>query len=443
VDARRARFRGGVDAPSRHEDFHALSVSDVSARRARPGLFNRWRRTPLYARILLGVVLGVLAGVVFREDAGALALPAKLVLRVLGALAPPLILLAIVQALMNAPLGGRRSLRLAFLLVTNTLVAIGLGLLVANVVRPGAWATFTPLPQAAKTATGAPDPLTQFLDSVPKSIAGPFSDDGKVIGVILIAIAFGVALRRYRDHEIRTVGDLVHVGLGAFVAILEAILELVPFAVFGVVASIVGAKGFADFAALGGFVVAVIAALLLQAGYYLLRVRFGSWVRPAALLRGVRDALVMAFSTASSTATMPVTYACLRDKVKLREQSASMGALVGSNFNNDGTALYEAMSALFVAQLLGMHLTLGQQFTVVLTSVAASVGAAGIPEAGLVTMTLVFKAVGLPTEYIAMLLTVDWFLDRCRTTINVMGDITISCLLDGRTPSAEAAADQR
>ena len=129
---------------------------------------------------------------------------------------------------------------------------------------------------------------------------------------------------------------------------------------------------------------------------------------------------------------MPVTYARLKDGVGLREQSASMGALVGANFNNDGTALYEAMSALFVSQMLGMHLSFWQQLLVVLTSVIASVGAAGIPEAGLVTMTLVFKAVGLPTEYILVLLTVDWFLDRCRTAINVMGDMNVSCLLDGK-----------
>ncbi len=123
----------------------------------------------------------------------------------------------------------------------------------------------------------------------------------------------------------------------------------------------------------------------------------------------------MAFSTASSTATMPVTYERLRFRVGLREQSASLGALVGSNFNNDGTALYEAMATLFVAQMLGVELSLGQQLMVVVTSVIASVGAAGIPEAGLVTMTLVFGAVRLPTEYIPLLLTVDWFLDRCRT----------------------------
>lgn len=400
------------------------------------GLLGRWRATPLYIRILGAVALGVAAGLALGPQAAALAIPAKLVLRVLGALAPPLIMLAIVQALIHAPVGARQTPRLAGLLLLNTMVAIGLGLLVANIVRPGDWAKVAAPPAIAKAAAAA-DPLTQFLDNVPKSILGPFGDDGKVMGVIFLALAFGVALRGLKNYEIRTVEDLVHVGFSALVKILDWIIELVPLAVFGVVASIIGAKGFSDFIALGGFVVAVIVALILQAIYYLIRVRIGSWVRPRDLLRGTRDALVMAFSTGSSTATMPVTYACLRDNVKLREQSASMGALVGSNFNNDGTALYEAMSALFVAQLLGMQLSLDQQFLVALTSVAASVGAAGIPEAGLVTMTLVFKAVGLPTEYIGMLLTVDWLLDRCRTAINVMGDVNVSCLLDGKTPEHE------
>ena len=146
----------------------------------------------------------------------------------------------------------------------------------------------------------------------------------------------------------------------------------------------------------------------------------------------MRDALVMAFSTGSSTVTMPVTFRCLRQKLGLREQSASMGALVGANFNNDGTALYEAMAALFISQMLGRQLDLGQQLLVVITSVVASVGAAGIPRAGLVTMTLVFRAVNLPPEYITILFAVDWFLDRCRTMVNVLGDVTVSCILDGR-----------
>jgi DAACS family dicarboxylate/amino acid:cation (Na+ or H+) symporter len=333
---------------------------------------------------------------------------------------------------MRTHLGGGKALRLVTLLLTNTLVAIGIGLLVVNLVRPGAWSKATPTP-APENVSGAVDPLAQILDSVPKSIVGPFSDNGTVMGVIFIAIAFGLALRSLKTYEVRTVEDLVQVGLTSLISILHWIVDLVPLAVFGVVASIIGVKGFHDFLALGGFVFAVLLALTLQAVYYATRVRLESWVRPFDMLRGTRDALVMAFSTGSSTATMPVTYDCLIENVGLREESASMGALVGANFNNDGTALYEAMSALFVAQLLDLHLSLGQQFVVALTSVIASVGAAGIPEAGLVTMTMVFKAVALPTDYIAMLLTVDWLLDRCRTAINVMGDVTVSCLLDGKT----------
>jgi Na+/H+-dicarboxylate symporter len=196
----------------------------------------------------------------------------------------------------------------------------------------------------------------------------------------------------------------------------------------------VAEKGFAPFVSLAAFIVAVLVALLLQACYYLTRVKFGSWVNPLKFLAGGSDAFITAFSTSSSTVTMPITWEVLQAKIGLRESSASLGALVGANFNNDGTALYEAMSALYISQVIGQNLSLGQQLIVVLTSIFASVGAAGIPNAGLVTMTLVFTSVRLPTEYIALLVTVDWFLDRCRTAINVMGDMTVSAVLDGKKP---------
>jgi Na+/H+-dicarboxylate symporter len=285
--------------------------------------------------------------------------------------------------------------------------------------------------------SGAPpavkgDVVTLLLDNIPDSLVKPFVEN-KVIGVVLIAVAFGIAARRLTGSQRRTAEDLVAVGFSCILVVLHWVIALVPLAVFGKVASIVGTSGFAPFVALGSFVVAVLAALSIQCAYYLTRIRLQSWVRPRQVLAGLRDALVMAFSTASSTATMPVTYDRLRSRIGLREQSASLGALVGANFNNDGTALYEAMAALFIAQMLGVELGFGQQLMVALTSVIASVGAAGIPEAGLVTMTLVFTAVKLPTEYIALLLTVDWFLDRCRTMVNVMGDVSVACLLDGRT----------
>lgn len=392
-----------------------------------------WQQAPLYQLIVGALAIGMVTGLALGDAAGMLSMPGKLVLRLLGALAPPLILTAIIHALMTAQLGGGISLRLARLLLLNTLVAISVGLLVANLLEPGVGASLTSPPTHAESGPAKANPLATFFDNIPKSILGPLGDDGKVIGVIFIAVAFGIALRRERTRPLNHIQDWVELALGCFIRILHWIIAVVPLAVFGIVASIVGTQGFSAFQALGWFVLSVLLALLLQASYYLIRVRLFSWVRPVALLQGTRDALLMAFSTASSTATMPVTYDCLKDRVGLREQSASLGALVGANFNNDGTALYEAMAALFIAQMLGMDLSLQQQVMVALTSVIASVGAAGIPEAGLVTMTLVFNAVGLPTQYIAILLTVDWFLDRCRTTINVLGDMNVSCLLDGKT----------
>lgn len=403
------------------------------------GVWARWQRQPLYLRILIGFGLGILFGLLLGDWAQPLEIPSKLVLRLLGALAPPLILLAVIHALMHAELPRGSTFRLLSLLLLNTVVAIFIGLAVANLLQPGTWSTID-LVEPEEVAEGQVDPLTLFLENVPRSLVGPFTDGGSVIGVIMLAIAFGIALRRFKTRSMATVADVVELALDTLITMLHWIIEVIPLAVFGIVASIVGISGFSDFIALGGFVVAVLLALLLHCAYYLLRIKFGSWVHPRDALVGMRDALVMAFSTASSTATMPVTYELLRKRVGLRERSASLGALVGANFNNDGTALYEAMSALFISQMLGQHLTLTQQLLVVVTSIVASVGAAGIPEAGLVTMTLVFKAVGLPTEYIAILLTVDWFLDRCRTAVNVLGDVNVSCMLDGRQREAAAAA---
>jgi DAACS family dicarboxylate/amino acid:cation (Na+ or H+) symporter len=404
------------------------------------GWLERWNDIPLYLRILVGLIVGLATGLLLGPTAQPLEWPAKLILRLLGALAPVLILVAVVRAIMTADIHGRLALRMLGLLLLNTVTAIVVGLVVANVLQPGAGAHLTH-PTATLQVKG--DIVGQLLDNIPDSLLRPFVEN-KVIGVVLIAVAFGVAARRLPDRQHELAETLCEMGFSLVLELLHWVIALVPLAVFGKVASIVGTSGFRPFAALGWFVAAVLVALLLQSIYYLTRVRIGSWVRPLELLKGTRDALVMAFSTASSTATMPVTYRRLRERVGLREQSASLGALVGSNFNNDGTALYEAMAALFISQLLGVQLTLLQQIMVVLTSVIASIGAAGIPEAGLVTMTLVFTAVKLPTEYIALLLTVDWFLDRCRTTINVLGDMNVACLLEGKTreasPEPKAAA---
>ena len=402
---------------------------------------SKWASIPLYWRILGGLVVGVLVGLALGEHAHVLRVPSTIILRLLSALAPPLILIAVVHVLMTSNIPRSSIARLAWLLLLNTTVAIMIGLAVANTLQPGrpsGDSEASPAVEALAEAEGPTNPFEQLLASVPRSLLGPLGDSQNVIGVIIIAVAFGIALRNVKSAPLGTIQDLVELAYQTLLVVLHWIIELVPFGVAFIVAAVIGTEGFSAFRSLAAFVAAVLIALSLQTIWYLVRIRMFSWASPWKVLLGMRDALVMAFSTDSSTATMPVTYACLKEKVGVREESASLGALVGANFNNDGTALYEAMAALFVAQMVGMDLNLTQQLTVVMTSIIASVGAAGIPEAGIVTMTLVFTAVGLPVEKIPILLTVDWFLDRCRTTINVLGDVNVSCLLDGRTPPESA-----
>lgn len=410
---------------------------------------------PLYLQILIALVLAVGLGILLGAGNYAphqkalienLAIPCDLILKALRALATPLILLAVLHSFMTAEIPGRSGRKLLWLLLTNTLAAILIGLLVANLLQPGKWGQLAHPSGGTEAIKKTLDPWLLLQDMVPDAVLKPLVDNN-VIQLIILALSFGVALRGLKSIQIERghtdyvpVQQVITVLFEAVIRILNWIITLIPLAVFGIVARTVALKGFEPFKALGGLVVAVIIALLLQLCFYLIRVKLGSWVNPVKLLQGGADALITAFSTASSTVTMPITFDALIEKVGLRESSASLGALVGSNFNNDGTALYEAMAALFIAQVIGVSLPLPQQIIVVLTSIFASVGAAGIPEAGLVTMTLVFSAVGLPTEYIAILITVDWFLDRCRTVINVMGDMTVSALLDGKHPKLKAEA---
>jgi DAACS family dicarboxylate/amino acid:cation (Na+ or H+) symporter len=145
----------------------------------------------------------------------------------------------------------------------------------------------------------------------------------------------------------------------------------------------------------------------------------------------------MTFSTASTAATIPITLKALTERLGVSRASSQLAACVGTNFNNDGTALYQAVAALFFAQALGADLSLTDQIVVMLTTLLASVGAGGIPSGSFVTLPLIFAAIRLPAEALPLLLTIDWFLDRCRTTVNVVGDMTVAVLLDRTEPGTD------
>ena len=403
-------------------------------------------KIPLYLQIVAALIVATIVGILLGAghpiiDKGIiehLALPCTLIIKALRTLATPLIFLAIMHTFLTADIPGKSGRKLVVFLMSNTVVAIIIGLLVANLLHPGSGSQMSIARPTTANTVKPLDPWSLISDIIPDSVVKPLVDNN-VISLIFVALAFGIVLRAIKTEQIarsqteyQAIERVIGLLFDAVIRILHWVIALVPIAVFGIVSKTIALQGFDPFKSLGSFVIAVLLALALQAIYYLIRLRFGSWVSPQKFLQGGSDALIGAFSTASSTATMPITFDCLVSKIGLRESSASLGVLVGGNFNHDGTALYEAMSALFISQVIGQHLTIPQQLMVMLTSIVASVGAAGIPEAGLVTMTLVLTSVGLPTEYVAILITVDWFLDRCRTAINVMGDMTVSALIDGK-----------
>jgi len=319
-------------------------------------------------------------------------------------------------------------------LITNLLGAIFFAILVTDIFRPG---HFVHLPVPALPLTSQKLDLVSVLTSAfPTNFVDPFRDNN-ILCVIAVAITIGIALRvlRLRNEvsELQSgfvIGQILDTAFQTIMVVFEWIFEVVPIGVFAVVAVLVGSSGLAPIILLGPFVGAVVFAMALQVGFYLVRLRFQSKISPARFLSGGRDAFILAFMTASSVATLPVTYASVKERIGVREESAALGVMIGGTFNHDGAALYEAMAALFVAQAIGFHLTFLQQGLIVLMAMLSSIGAAGIPGAGLVTLFAVFSVLRLPTEYVALLLPLDWFLDRCRTTINVMGDMTVTCLLD-------------
>lgn len=400
-------------------------------------------KIPFFIYILIALVIGAGIGhlwhtkiISFPFQPDSLKWVSDIVLRLLRLLATPLIFSAVLASILTANISGKKAGKLMWLLMSNTVVAIGIGLLVANVMRPGQHLTI-----AKSEAAPSKEPYNiwnHLLESIPTDFISPFQKND-IISIIIIAISLGFAMRMLKQSQNEKITkpiEAFETGLNAVfqisITILKWVFKLVPLAVFAVVTRIVADKGVESLLVMGYWIGSVVLALLLMACFYIIRMYFAARVSPLKFLSGAKDAFLMAFGTASSAATLPITYRCATENLKVKHENANMGIMVGGTFNHDGTALYEAMAALFIAQGIGMVLGPQQQVVIVLMAIIASVGAAGIPEAGLVTMIAVFKAVNLPTEFIPFLLTVDWFLDRCRTTINVMGDMASTCILNAK-----------
>ena len=390
---------------------------------------------PLYLWVIAAVVLAIPLGLFWGEGATSLEIMPRLILRALTALAAPLVVLAILSAIATNDIHGRQGgLMMVFYLI-NTLVAMLIGLTLTNLFQPGRGASLAE-PGAVVQPLVKKSVTDLLVELIPRSIGEAFTQNN-LAQLVLLTLALGIGLVQIRDAQrargetsIQPVIDLMTIGFELLMKVLLWVVALVPLAVLGIVASSVGQKeGMKVFLSLVWLIVVVVVGLCCQVTWYLLQMAVFARMSPVRFLNGSLDVMAGTFSTASTAATIPITLRSLQ-KLGISRQSSQLTACIGTNFNNDGTALYQATAALFMAQALGYSLSLVDQVIIVLTTLVASVGAGGIPSGSFVTLPLIFAAVRLPAEKIPILLTVDWFLDRCRTTSNVLGDMTVAVLLD-------------
>ena len=383
------------------------------------------------------MALGIGVGVVFGPSTAGLGVAGKLFIQLIKVMAVPLVFFSIVDALVTTTLTWAAARKLLSVVVINTTCALVIGLALSNLVQPGQY-----FERSVENLQGARPPKVDSIDLskvissiVPTSIVAPFAENN-VISVVLLALLLGTALRQHltagrADYELVQVERLIRTVLSVWSSGLMLLVRLVPFAVFCVTARTVGEYGFEPFKGLSLYIALAIVGMCLQiVVVYPLWIRLVGGISLKDFIAAAKKPVVYAFGTNSSLATLPLTLDAL-DSLKVSKSSSRLGACIGTNLNNDGIVLYEAMAVLFVAQAFGFHLTLEQQILAAGMSLIAAVGVAGVPEAGVVSLSLVLTAVGLPLEIVPLLLTVDWIVARMRSVTNVLSDMTVSIGIEG------------
>jgi proton glutamate symport protein len=418
------------------------------------------KRLQLHHWILIAMGLGAALGLglnwagnqgmVDADIVGTVAMVGKevgdLFLRLLQMLVVPLIVSSLITGVTGmgdlrtlGSIGGRA---IAFYLTTSFL-AILTGIAMVNLIRPGDGAELALLEEGAAGGTLLTEPpssigvvLWEQLESlIPKNPLAA-ATEGDMLPVIFFSLLIGVFIGLAEHREGSKDASVVRRFFsGLFDVMMQMTLFVVKFAplgVFGFTLYAAAGKGPAAFQVLGWYVLTVFIALLIHATVTLpIILKLGSGRSPIAYARKLTTALVTAFSTASSNGTLPLTMQEV-EAAGVKPQVTSFVLPLGATINMDGTALYEAVAVLFIAQVYGVDLNLAQQGLIALTALLASIGAAGIPHAGMVMMVVVLNAVGLPTSAVALILAVDRILDMCRTTVNVWSDSVAAAVVDAR-----------
>ncbi|MAH81615.1 MAG: dicarboxylate/amino acid:cation symporter [Rickettsiales bacterium] len=383
----------------------------------------------LTTQILIAMILGVFCGVLFQENSVVFKPIGDMFIRLLNMVMLPLVFASLVVGVVN--LGsvqslGRLGTRTSIYYITTTFIAVLIGLIMVNFIEPGVGANIdTSYSNLAiytyEESSNAISVIGILEEIVPSNIFKSLTQEN-MLGIIFIALIFGsalLALGSSGSHLKKVIEDFNNV----FLKITDWIMVLAPFGVFALVASMVGSTGFEVLKPIFFYVATVLIALITHlvftlSGILIIIVKYS----PIVFLKKMFPAIATAFSTDSSIVTLPVTMECIEKNIGVSKKVSSFMLPLGATINMDGTALYEAVAVVFIAQVFGFDMSITEQLIIMLTAMLASVGAAGIPSAGLVTMVIVLRSVNLPLEGIGLLLPVDRILDMFRTTVNIISD---------------------
>ncbi len=413
----------------------------------------------LHWKILIGMALGSLLGVLasvfgFTGFVADWIKPfGTIFINMLKLIAVPLILITLVKGIASlsdvtklSRIGGKTLLTY----LATTVFAVSLGLVLVNIIQPGKQFSEEKREEfKAKYAENVSDregtasmvketgPLQPLIDIVPDNVFGALSNNGRMLQVIFFAVLFGIALVMIDPKVAQPVKDFFDGLNDAMIKVVELIMMTAPIGVFALLTSLVSEFAGDDptsalelFSVLGIYSSIVLGGLGIMAFviYPLLISRY-SYLTFTDFLRGIGPAQLLAFSTSSSAATLPVTLDCVEKNLGVKNEIASFVLPLGATINMDGTSLWQAVSAVFIAQAFGIDLSFGTQLGIVATATLASIGTAAVPSAGTVMLVIVLQQAGVPAEGLALILAVDRPLDMCRTVVNVTGDSMVCTLI--------------
>lgn len=408
------------------------------------------KKMPLYGKILIGMGLGLAWGI--------LATPLGLVefthlwikpfgtifINCLKLIAVPLIIVSLIDGVSNlsdisklSRMGGKT----IGLYIGTTVIAVTIGLTLVNIINPGHYLsaerrdylreTFaSDLDSSILTAHSTKDagPLQILIDIVPDNLFNSFSDNTNMLQVIFFAILFGVAMILSAKEKVAPVKNFFDGANTVILSIVDIIMRYAPIGVFALLASLNIDVELLQALSIYSLNVVLGLAMMVFVTYPLL-LKTMTKVRYSRFVKAVLPAQILGFSTSSSAATLPITMDCAEKNLGISEEVSSFVLPLGATINMDGTSIHQGVSAVFIAQAFGIDLSLGQQLTILMTAVLASIGAAAVPGAGIIMLIIVLEAVGLDPAGLALILAVDRPLDMLRTAVNVTGDSVVAAVI--------------